>query len=421
MAEKEGLFRKASLERLSSPEKLDQVVAVTDPKAWMSLLAISFIIFTGIVWSIYGVVATKVEGSGMLIRSEGILKIEHNVSGRITDIRIRPGDIVKKGDTIARMASPELIEKISQLNFELESLELREKKILEYYNQSEDIRGEYIKKERSNVEKRIKDLDITIEEMSQKLRVQEAIYDQGGISRSEILTTEDAIRDLKLQREKIANELRSIKLDELSSSKNLNSELASLRDTIERKRMDVEYLRELLVSQSRVVTPYTGRILEVLTYKDAILRDGESVATIELTGRRLKNLEAVVFVSPMKGKDIKPGMSVSIDPSNVKSEEYGVMMGKVTYVSDYPVTFKYIAQILGEDIARSFVGNEAPVEVRVDLIPDAKTASGYKWTSRNGPPIKIQTGTMCGASISVKKERPIWLLLPILKRSLGLG
>ncbi len=421
MASKEGLFRKSSLERLSSPEKLDQIVRVTTPKAWMSLLAISFIILTGIVWSIYGVVSTKVVGAGMLIRSEGILKIEHNVSGKITDIRIRPGDSVKKGDTIARMASPDLIEKISQLNFEMDNMLAREKRIVQYYGESEDIKGEYLKKERANVEKRIADLNINLAELEEKARVQESIYRQGGISKSELLATEDAIRELKLQKEKISNELRSIKLDELSSTKNLNGELSELRNSIERKKMEIAYLKELLVIQSRVISPYTGRILEVLVHKDGILREGEAVATIELTGRRLKNLEAVIFVSPMKGKDIKPGMDASIDPSNVKSEEYGVMMGKVTYVSDYPVTFKYIAQIFGEDIAKSFAMNEAPVEVRIDLIPDSKTVSGYRWTSRNGPPIKIQTGTMCGANISVKKERPIWLLLPILKRSVGIN
>ena len=36
----EVLFRKVSLDRLSSPEQLDQLLRVTDPKSWLGLFAV---------------------------------------------------------------------------------------------------------------------------------------------------------------------------------------------------------------------------------------------------------------------------------------------------------------------------------------------------------------------------------------------
>ena len=35
------IFRKVALERLSSPEQLDQLLQVTDPKGWMALGALA--------------------------------------------------------------------------------------------------------------------------------------------------------------------------------------------------------------------------------------------------------------------------------------------------------------------------------------------------------------------------------------------
>ena len=39
MVNDNGIFRKVSLDRLSSPEKLDQLLPVTDRKGWLALLA----------------------------------------------------------------------------------------------------------------------------------------------------------------------------------------------------------------------------------------------------------------------------------------------------------------------------------------------------------------------------------------------
>jgi HlyD family secretion protein len=44
----EQLLRKASLERLSSPEQLDMIMRVTSPLGWVALVAIGVLIVAGI-------------------------------------------------------------------------------------------------------------------------------------------------------------------------------------------------------------------------------------------------------------------------------------------------------------------------------------------------------------------------------------
>ena len=45
MAQNNQLFRQESLERLSSPEQLDQMMRVVSPKAWLPLTTIGFLVF----------------------------------------------------------------------------------------------------------------------------------------------------------------------------------------------------------------------------------------------------------------------------------------------------------------------------------------------------------------------------------------
>ena len=49
-----GLFRKAALERLSSPEQLDKAIVVSKPVSWLALIGLTVIIAAGILWLIYG-------------------------------------------------------------------------------------------------------------------------------------------------------------------------------------------------------------------------------------------------------------------------------------------------------------------------------------------------------------------------------
>ena len=145
--------------------------------------------------------------------------------------------------------------------------------------------------------------------------------------------------------------------------------------------------------------------------------------TLELVGKDIKNLEGIIYVSPVDGKKVKTGMKVEVGPSNVKQEEYGFMLGIVTRVSEFPATPQGMMKTLqNENLVKALSGGGAPIEIRATLIPSSKTFSGYRWSSKNGPPIKIHSGTLCFSSIIVDEQPPITLVIPLLKKYLlGIG
>ena len=48
------LFRKTSLEKLSSPEQLDKMIVITPPSFWMALSGAGLVIVVALIWSILG-------------------------------------------------------------------------------------------------------------------------------------------------------------------------------------------------------------------------------------------------------------------------------------------------------------------------------------------------------------------------------
>src|SRR5215472_2386620 len=94
------LFRKVALERLSSPEQLDQLLVITSPKDWLALLASFAVLFVVVLWGIEGKIATKVQGQGVIVRSGTVLNVVTVGSGLVTDLYVNPGDLIKPNQLV---------------------------------------------------------------------------------------------------------------------------------------------------------------------------------------------------------------------------------------------------------------------------------------------------------------------------------
>lgn len=318
------VFRKVSVERLSSPEQLDSLMRVTSPRGWLALLAIGLLLATAILWGIFGSLSTKLNGQGVLIKPGGIHEVFSSSGGQMTDIRAVVDEQVERGDVIARIAQPQLLQQLQQVKDDLTAA----KRVLE--------------------------------------------------------STEAA---------------------------DATAELQSTIVTLEKQR---DELLEAYMLASRVVSPYTGRVLEVKVKTGDMVSAGTPVITIEQSGGNLKALEAVMYIPAGEGKKVIPGMEVQIAPASINKEEYGFMQGRVISVSEFPASRQGMMITLGNEalVNQLSYGASALLEVRVDLIPDIATVSGYKWSSGDGPPTELNSGTLSRGSIVLKKERPIASVIP---------
>jgi multidrug efflux pump subunit AcrA (membrane-fusion protein) len=123
---RDQMFRKAALERLSSPEQLDQLMQVTSPRAWLALATLGAILLAALLWSIFGSIPTKVEAQGILIRKGGLHEIVALTPGRVTEMDVAAGDTVAEGEIVARLAQPELQAQLDAAQLELAHLEERD-------------------------------------------------------------------------------------------------------------------------------------------------------------------------------------------------------------------------------------------------------------------------------------------------------
>lgn len=102
-----SLFSKEAMDKLRSPERLDSLLEVTNPIGWMTLAAMVVMVFSVLVWSVFGAMVVKVEGVGVLLDSAGIVSVAPISGGKIEEVFVRTDMRVRKGDIIATLEQPE--------------------------------------------------------------------------------------------------------------------------------------------------------------------------------------------------------------------------------------------------------------------------------------------------------------------------
>ncbi len=60
------IFRKASLDSISSPEQLNDYIKVSNPSIWIVLMAMFILLAVLVVWSITGSLPTSVHAKGVI-------------------------------------------------------------------------------------------------------------------------------------------------------------------------------------------------------------------------------------------------------------------------------------------------------------------------------------------------------------------
>jgi HlyD family secretion protein len=416
-----AIFRKVSLERLASPEQLDQLMQVTDPRGWIALTGLGFVVATALAWGLLGNVHQNVHGTGILVRSGGVFEVVPLAGGRVVDVSVGPGDLVKAGQVVARVEQPDLLEGLERAKAMLVAVRAQHQHTVDYGDKDITLQTSYLKEQRATIEHAVGAAERNMAWYQEKITAQERLVADGLLLKQTLLTTQQQYDAANERVAEAASQLAQLEVRELELWNKKNEAIRQDQLKVEEHERALAELERELKAKTEVVAPHGGRILEVMTDTGAVVSPGQPVLSLDLTGRTVKDLEAVMYVASIHGKQIRVGMPMLVAPATVKQEEYGMMLGRVTYVSDFPATLKGMQRMLkNERLVSGLAGSDAPYEVHADLVLDPATASRYRWTSSQGPPIRIESGTIAAASITVTTRRPIELVIPLIREYLGL-
>jgi HlyD family secretion protein len=412
------IFRKVSLERLSSPEQLDQMVQVTDPRGWLALAGIGALLLAAVGWGIFGSIPTEAQGTGILLRQGGISDLVANAAGQVQEVLVSVGDVIEKGQPVARVQQDALLRQIADDRSKQRLLQSQYAVAVRLADEQKKLRARDLTQQRSNLERTSESLEKDVGLLRERLDAQQGLLKDGLITKETFLTTQQGLNAKRDQLAQARLDLNGLDLKRIEADQALDQQLEVRQTTLRDLELEIRELNAKLGENVNILSPYAGRVLEVLANRGDVVNPGSAILSVEVLS---ENLQAVLYVPASTGKQVQRGMEVQLSPSTVKREEYGSLLGKVTWVAEFPSTSRGMVRLLGnEALVTRLMDQGPPIQVNVELRRDAATPTGYRWSSSRGPDLKISSGTLATGDIVVRRDRPMYLIIPKIREATGL-
>lgn len=406
-------FRREAVEGLSSSSKnLNQLIRIISPLPWVTMTATYALLGALLVWAFVGQVPTYVSGQGVLIAKEGSIysATAPEGVGRVVSILIEPGDQVKRGEEIAILELADLEKQISTSRSYLVDLQSKLDQLLAQSEEKRQERRKQIAEQNAVLRRMMETEEKNVANLRELVSIQEKSLSTGIETRKSLIESLSELYKSQSAVEQYKDRLTQNEIAESEYADEWEERVLALTLKLDEARYQLTNLEERLAVSRVVRSPADGMVVGLQTAIGDMVKDGIPVASVASLG---SGIDALVYVPAQVGKLVKPGMTVLVAPSTIKREEFGSIKGEVKTVSQFPTTKTAMMAILqNQDLVDYLAAQGPPIAVRVGLIENPNTYSGYDWTSSVGPEQQITPGSLANARITVRKQAPISLIIP---------
>lgn len=413
-----SLFRKSALDRLSSPERLDTVFVAASPGYWIAFLALALLVGAAVVWSLVGRIPTRVAGDGILLSARGeVFSAAAKGPGSLLEFKVQPGERVTAGRVVAVIDQTVAVRRRDAEAAMLAQMRSRHADLLAEEREQRARRTEILEAQQAALTDQLRRSRDRLKAVRTLASDQRALMERGFTTRARVLDIERELNDLVERIDGLEQKSLSLTSDELGRQAEWRLKLLDHENDIKRQEDKLQTVELELRANTTVEAPVDGIVTELSASLGDVVAAGAPVVRIV---QEAEELDALVFLPPLKAKQVRPGMVVQVEPGVAKKEEYGAVLGRVRTVSDLPASREALAAMLhNEELVRLFMRDGPPVIVRADLETAKGSVSGLRWAGGDGPDFRIEPGTLARLTVSVREQAPASLVLPFLRSLIG--
>lgn len=379
---------------------------------WVAFMISAILLAALIFWAFFGYIPIIVKGKGIVISQSGFSLVQARIEGIITDLKVKPGDNIKKNEVLMKIDDP-------QLELQFEGAKTKVEMLRERLAQLKQQIAKEAKAEKEAIQSKINAIQFNILQIQDDIHFLDIevengrnLFKEGLISGVTFHALERTDMERKIELEEKQGQLAVLEADLHKEYR--SEELRSKEQQLFNEEEQLNLLQESLAERI-VYSPQEGKILELLINPGQLVEIGSSLLWME-NAHEEKKPDLIYGYFPVEmGKRIRIGTPIEMTIAAVNSNIYGAMMGKVADVSQFAVSPENIYNKIHNKALIEYLTNQATAVIQVIIEPehDPVDPDQIRWSSGKTPPRSISTGSVGELEATVEKIRPIYYLLPL--------
>ena len=410
-------FSEKALAELSRGGRTCALTSVRARWTWILFAVVAAFFGALIWWGFFGSIVSSVSGQGILLVRGGVHPVIAGGNGMLTQLSVRMGSQVRGEQSIGQIHNPEQFFQLRKLETEYERLRRESDALVAGSREMTELRLVLEREREAALASLTEKYDQSLARSRRLSQSYQSLKGIGAVPMADYFSSLDKLLSTEAQ-------LLSNRLDVMLSSAQMREvdweqrkNLVTLESRLLQKGLEVELARKLFRETFWLTAGFDGRITELLKAEGDYVRQGDAVALV--ASDRVQSLSLIGFLSVDAGKQVQAGMSAYFAPSSVRPDEYGYILGVVREVSAEPVSAESVlAELRNAGLTQALSGGGAVIRVAVELLPDDRTASGLRWTSRTGAPVRISNGVTGTLIVNTEYRTPASYLVPGVRAAL---
>lgn len=386
---------------------------------WLTVFSCAFGLLVLLLWSIFGTVYTRVYGEGILIPgASNLYPVAPKYSGIVKEILVTRGELVQAGAVVAKLDTTYIDKKIINQKHYISQLEAEQNEILKRVGSQKDALEIYHKELIKALMQKREFSHEYREYLTKFLSGVKGMREKGYVSLPKFEQYKDQYYDTVNTILQTMMNLAKSKFSLEQQQYSMFEKVTNIRLNLIQRYNELSVLEEQREETRHIRAETSGRVISIMGTIGKFIAKGTPLVNLVP-----KSDQETVFVlfDPLEGKRIRQGMEAYAAPTYIDKYRYGSIIGRVKEINLYPANQSAVLSVILEQSwlkQLGFDGN-AMLMAKVQLEHDKNTYSGFQWTSSEGPPHHITPGSFLKVMVDVKEQRPITLVIPLLRRWLG--
>lgn len=392
------LFREEALKHHLRAEEGRGLARVSPPWSWALLWIVVAFVLVAVVLSVVGSVEVNGRAAGIL-RPGAIRNLVAQTGGTVTAVPVHSGEAVRAGDLLLSIDSASMQSQLLEAQSQVDAIKTDFTTFAHRQDQAFEDQKAQLQQRIDMLQEQVKSQGNSIQVYERKLKANQTLQKDGLVS---ALTVDEAREALyQAQRQANSNQQALVQAEQ---------ELASLQGNRQNELWQREQARKAAQAKVNAIgvnldlgsirAPSDGLVEAFLVKPGDVVQAGQVVGKLVPKG---VPMQVVAFLPEKDRAFVRVGDVAQLELNQLPYSEYGTLKARVLDISD--------------DLAD-------PFEIQEALGPSAKTdVSVYRIelqvledaaVQRAGA--RLRTGMLLNARFTLRKQRPITLVLDPLKR-----
>jgi len=256
---------------------------------------------------------------------------------------------------------------------------------------------------------------------NQAVKANRGLLSQGNLVDQALVKRVKTLQELERQGIVPQSTVLQAKQQLLQQNQTNISQLLSLESSKSNKNQQLSKLIGNIAASTRSIQLKSNEDITILS---KLVRSGSKVTTNQglaiVSTSDARPYLISCFIPGVSFSGVQIGDKVLVSPVNVDQNTYGSISGRVENISSVSLGPDDAQVIIGDPSAiKSLFSSEQSLFFATIRLDKASTASGYKWTSSNGPDFQIPKTTIANVQLITKSYKPYQIVLPFLKSLTG--